>query len=398
VLSGMGAVSSNYPDSSVQTAFNSATNSQSLTGMTNVTYSAAATLLEMRPITIFGGANSYLTKWQITSQGNISGARNATVQVVGTFERAATPVVTYAISASGNACPSVNFTSGTLNSWDSSKGTYATTVQASGASIASNGNVTLNGGSTAIDGTIYSALNTTVGSSCTDGLTNSSGSTPAIALISPRTYTNPTAPSPMTPTTNINQNGSSSCDSSWSSWPGACTYVSSGKFTIAPNTPATGYGNLTSNQNLHLSAGTYYFNSLQMNGGSITLDSVPVVINLGGNGVNSGNTLFATNSSTVINDGGVPANLQIVSACCTTGGVQWSNPPVITMNSSSSMYALIYAPNSYIHLTGSSQFLGAVVGQKVTSDSSGGFSYDQGLKNLVTLGAYYPTSFTWSKY
>src|SRR6266478_4068341 len=48
VLSGMNSISANYPDSSTQTAFNSALGNQSLTGVTNATYSAAATLLEMR--------------------------------------------------------------------------------------------------------------------------------------------------------------------------------------------------------------------------------------------------------------------------------------------------------------------------------------------------------------
>jgi hypothetical protein len=201
----------------------------------------------------------------------------------------------------------------------------------------------------------------------------------------------------MTPTTNINQNSSSSCDSGWPA--GACTHVSSGVFNIASNTPATGYGDLTANQNLHLSAGTYYFNTFQMNGGSVTLDSTPVVINLGGNGVTSGGTLFATNSSTTINDGGIPANFQIVSACCTTGGVQWANPPVITMNSSSTMYAVVYAPNSYVHITGSSMFLGAVVSQKTTSDSSGGFSFDRSLNSaLQKVGAYKSVGFSWSKF
>jgi len=63
------------------------------------------------------------------------------------------------------------------------------------------------------------------------------------------------------------------------------------------------------------------------------------------------------------------------------------------------MYAVVYAPNAYVHITGSSKFLGAVVGQKVTSDSSGGFSYDLGLQNsLLQVGNYLPVNYTWNKF
>ena len=146
----------------------------------------------------------------------------------------------------------------------------------------------------------------------------------------------------MTPTTNLNVN-SNTC---WKAPPTGCT-SSGSTVEIAPGS----YGNITSNSNLHLSAGTYYINSLNLNGGSVTLDSVPVVINLGGNGINSGGTLFASQSNTTINSGGIPANLQIVTACCLTGTppAQMATPPVITMNGSSTMYAVVYAQRLRAH-------------------------------------------------
>jgi hypothetical protein len=120
-----------------------------------------------------------------------------------------------------------------------------------------------------------------------------------------------------------------------------------------------------------------------------------VVINLGGSGVSSRGTLFAAQSSTTINTGGIPANLQPVSAA----GAGMANPPVITMNASSTMYAVVYASNAYVHITGSVHFLGAVIGKKVTSDSSGGFSYDQALqRSLLQVGPYVPVSYTWNKF
>src|SRR5690242_9101010 len=62
VLSGLSSISANYPDSSAQTAFNAALANQTVTSVTNATYSAAASLLEMRAITIFAGGSSYLPK------------------------------------------------------------------------------------------------------------------------------------------------------------------------------------------------------------------------------------------------------------------------------------------------------------------------------------------------
>jgi Tfp pilus assembly protein PilX len=403
VLSAAYGIASNYPTASVQTAFNGALNDQPVPGLGNATFSTYATLLKMTPgagVSWFGGgAGGSPQTWQITSIGSVSGVRAANVQLQAIYERGSTPIFTYGVAGDGTVCGDVTFTGGSMDSWDSTGGgTYAGTHQNSGGSIGTNGNVTLSGGSTRVHGPIYNSSNTNVGG-CPNGITNNVGGTPWDSLNStaPLVYPNPAVPSPMTPTTNLNVN-SNTC---WGAVPAGCTAVAAAGLVPAHvNVVPGSYGDITSNSNLHLSAGTYYINSLNLNGGTLTLDSTPVVINLGGNGVSSGGTLFASQSSTLINDGGVPSNLQIVTACCTTGTppVQMANPPVITMNGSSAMFAVVYAPNSYVHITGSSQFLGAVVGQKVTSDSSGGFSYDRGLqRSLLRVGNFQPVSYTWNK-
>ena len=393
VLSAANGVASNYPTSSVQTAFNSALNDQSVPGLGNASFSTYATLLKMTPgagVSWMGGGGGAPQTWQITSIGTVAGFRPASVQLQAVYERGSAPIFTYGIAGDGNTCGDVTFTGGSSDSWDSTGGgTYAGTQQSSGGSIGTNGNVTLSGGSTRVHGPISDSSNITVGN-CPDGITNNVGGTPwdsLNALAQTLVYPDPSAPSPMTPNTNSNVN-SNTC---WGASPAGCTVIASPAVQIAPGS----YGNITSNSNVHLSAGTYYINSLNLNGGSIILDSTPVVINLGGNGISSGGTLFASQSSTTINSGGVPANLQIVSAA----GSGMSNPPVITMNASSAMYAVVYAPNSYVHITGSSHFLGAVVGEKVTCDSSGGFSYDRGLQSsLLTVGNFQPVSYTWNKF
>lgn len=399
-----GMASPNYPTSGVQTAFNGALATQSVPGLGNATFSTYATLLKMTPgtgVTWMGGGGGAPQTWQITSIGTVTGIRQANVQVQATYERGSTPIFTYGVAGDGNVCGDITFSNGKMDSWDSSNGgTYLGTHADSGGTMGTNGNVTLSGGSTVIGGPISNSSNTTVGN-CPDGITNNSGAGAlhGLSLIQPLVYPDPAIPIPMTPTTNINAN-SNTC---WGASPAGCTAVAAaGPVPAHVNIVPGSYGNITSNSNLHFSAGTYYINSLNLNGGSLTLDSTPVVINLGGAGVSSGGTLFASQSSTTINDGGVPANLQIVTACCKNPGpppTQEANPPVITMNGSSAMYSVVYAPNSYVHITGSSQFLGAVVGQKVTSDSSGGFSYDRGLQQtLLKVGNFQPVSYTWNKF
>ncbi len=400
ILSAMAGTNSNYPDATVQTAFNTALNAQSVPGIPGGSYSTYATLQRMTGATsiswLAGGGSGLPQTWQITSVGSISGIRTVNVQLQATYERVGTPVFNYGIAGTGTSCPDVTLTGGTVDAWNSNGGgTYAGTHQNSGGDVSTNGNVTLSGGSSRIYGTIYNSSNINVGSCSANGITNNVGGTPwnGLQLISPISYNDPAVPSPMTPNTNINAN-SNKC---WGAVPAGCTVIAGPAVTIAPGT----YGNLTSNSDLHLTAGTYYFNSRHLNRGSVTLDSYPVVINLGGNGVSAGGTLFTSNSSTTINDGNLPANLQIVSACCKTGSppVQMANPPVIQMNSSSSMYAVVYAPNAYVHITGSSHFLGAAVGQLLKSDSSGGYSYDLALKaSLQQMGSFVPVSFSWNKY
>jgi Tfp pilus assembly protein PilX len=398
LLSGSSSVAANYPDSTQQTAYNSALSNQSVPGMLGATFSTYATLLRMTPgngASWLSGTSGVPQVWQITSVGNIAGLRPASIQLQATYERTSTPIFNYGIAADGTSCQDVDFTNGTMNAWNSSKGTYATTVQTTGAAIGTNGNVMLNGGSTEVDGTISDSSNINVGN-CPDGITNNSGSGAYQSLQSlgtPLSYPAPTAPNPMTPNTNLNVN-SNTC---WGASPAGCTVVGSGATAQVDIAPGS-YGNITSNSNVVLSAGTYNINSLNLNGGSITLSSVPVVINLGGDGINSGQALFAS-PNTTINDGGIPANLQIVSAAGTPNAANSGNVPVITMNGSSAMYAVVYAPNAYVHITGSSQFLGAVVGQFVTSDSSGGFSYDLALQtSLLQVGNFVPVNYTWNKF
>jgi Tfp pilus assembly protein PilX len=390
ILSAMTGVTANYPDSSVKSAFSYALKDASVPGLgVPASYEVTAKLLSMQPgASMYTGIAGNPQTWEITSQGSVPGVRNAQVQVVMRIQRPGNPIFNYGVVGLGSTCPDVRFSAGTVDSWNSAAGTYASTHQNSGGNIGTNGNVTLSGTLTQVYGTISDSSNINIGGCPGNGITNGVGGTPWNALQvlnQPLVYPNPPAPNPMTPNTNI-WAISNTC------WSGTgCTVIAGPAIRIAPGS----YGNLASNSNIHLSAGIYNFNSLSLSGGSITLDSFPVVINLGGNGVSSGGTLFSSSSSTAINDGGLPANLQIISAA----GASLLPPPEIDMNSSSAMYAVVYAPNARVRVTGSSKFLGAVIGEKVTFDNTGGFSYDVALQNnFLQAGPYYLISFSWSKF
>src|SRR4051812_49106569 len=78
VLSSNAAVASNYPIAAVQTAFNNAVQGTLAAGNQTVSYKASAKLLAMIPLVTFGGVTTVVQTWEITADGSVAGARNAT--------------------------------------------------------------------------------------------------------------------------------------------------------------------------------------------------------------------------------------------------------------------------------------------------------------------------------
>src|SRR5262249_7605851 len=110
VLSALSGVASNYPDSTVSSAYNTALSAQSLSGLSLASYSTSATLLSMGTgsgVSWLGGGGGGQI-WQITSVGIMAGIRTATVQVVATYEQSGgTAVFPYAVFATSTACPAM---------------------------------------------------------------------------------------------------------------------------------------------------------------------------------------------------------------------------------------------------------------------------------------------------
>src|SRR5712692_1688658 len=385
VLSAISGVSSNYPDSTVQSAFNSALGNQSMPGLTNVTYSATATLLSMTPVG--GSGTQYLQTWQIISQSSITGFSNAQVQVTETIQRiVGTPLYTYAIYAPGNGCSSVILSDGaSTDSFDSSAGTYAATQQNTSGDVATNGNLNMSDGSTRVNGTLSdpNSGSGTCGAGGTTAITASGGASVTGGVVTvgaPIGYADPAAPSPAPPSTNPNLSGN--CGSPASS---GCTNLSSNNVAVAPGT----YGNLTvsGGTSIHLSAGTYDLNSLVLSGGSpLVVDSGPVTINVAGSGKA---TAIDLSGGRITNSGGLASDCQFL----------YDGTAAVKLSGGSESYAVVNAPNAAIKFSGGSNWYGAVIGATVNDSVGTTVHYDRSLAaNNALAGKFQVIGFTWNKF
>jgi len=436
VLSALSGVSSNYPDATVASAYNSALNTKLISGIPNATYSTYATLLRMDStpgVSWLGTSSGVVQTWQITSVGSITGLRNAKVQVVATYERTGTPLFNYPIEATATSCKSINLNGPTYtDSYNSNLGPYsATNSSKSGGNVATNGNVNLGNGS-AVYGTVF-VPNTNVGA-CPDGITKNGGTyNGASALSGPLKpplpwgcKTTPCNPNPLPPTTT--QNVSNSCATiSGCTNAGTTTLIDGGRsttanvFDLAPGS----YGNLQigSADVVHVSAGTYTINSLNfLQDGQIVVDSGPVVFNLAGQCASGCPSESGFNPSTSVLwgagfagmngcSGGVTANPDVYGkTTCGASKAPFSGIPsnlqivyggtdLIRLGGMPNA-AVIYAPNAAYYTPGApvGLFGSAVIG--TFEDASGSpFHYDTALQNsALQAGPFRPVGFSWSKF
>ncbi len=354
VLSANSTVLSNYPLSAAQSNFNTAGQGSLTAGNSTVNYTSSAKLLSMQRVTPYGSTTPVtIQTWEITSDGTISGLRNAQVEVSAILEQPISPVFNYAAFATSNGCSALTFGGGgTTDSYDS-----GAVVNGVGACTA--GNVT----------------------AWTDNQGRVTGG--LVELPQPVVYPTPVIPAPGTTNLSIDKNWK--CPTGASVIPG-CT-SSGGNIYLPPGA----YGNLdvTGNTNLHVSAGTYNINSFQEQSAqsSLIIDSGPVIFNVTGNNV-SGAVVDLTGNS-VQNSSLNPMNFQILYAG--TGAVKLAG--------NSQAAALLYAPNASFSFTGQGSWYGAVIGNNLTDMGGAAIHYDRRLqRNAYTVGNYMLSSFTWKKY
>jgi len=323
VLSTISGVTSSYPDSTVSGAYTTAMSgtNTNLPTISGASYTTTATLLRMAQsssVSWLTGSGGVAQTWQITSVGSINGVRSATVQVVETFEKAASPVFNYSLDATGTGCGAVTFKQNdSTDSYNSSLGSYASQINPvtgfalGGGNVVTAGNVNIGTGAN-VHGTI-SAANATSGACPGAGVTDPSYNAvtnPNHGAVSTNTQPTPALPwgcttqpcypsSPAALTTS--QNISSNCATITGctvgghgrDGTGSVTSISiadasttdnktANVYTLAPGA----YGNITIDNVdvVHLSAGTYAINSINFSrDGQLVVDSGPVVLNMAGN-------------------------------------------------------------------------------------------------------------------
>lgn len=387
---------SNYPVTAVKTAFATAAQGTLDVKDAPVLYRAVATLKSMRRIDdAFTNNPVTIQTWEISSEGNITGARNATVEVSSLVERQTSPIYAYAAFATDTGCGALIFNGGaTTNSYDSQAPLVSglPETQAYGGNVGTNGNLDEVGNTTVLNGSL-STPRTGVGS-CSENnvtaLTQSGGATISAGLnelSQTVTYPTPPAPDPLPPTTSVGFTQNGGCPAEVTS---GCVASANGA-TLDP--AATGgtmvLGNVTTNGSsvLHLNAGTYVVNSLLMNGNSkIVIDSGPVIFKVAG--------VSQTTPITITGQGLVNTTFDPNMLRFEYGGTD-----EVKLAGGDQTAGLFYAPNASAKITGGADLYGALVVKKLLETGGAAIHYDRRLQNnAMTAGNYMLSAFTWKSY
>jgi hypothetical protein len=395
VLSSDPDVPSNYPVAADQNAF--AATVQGALNVTNgtVNYNASATLLSMRPIVdAFSGAPITLQTWQISGEGSVAGLAATQVQVEAVIERQISAVFEYAAFATADGCSALSFAGGAeVDSFDSSAPLVGGTpqVDAYSGNVGSNGNLTGAGATTTLHGSL-STPRSGVGDCTSNNVTAASlnGATVDDGLVAlPQQVDYPTPPTPV-PLAGASPFGKNTgCPANIS---GGCTPSLNGATltpAVAGGTITMGNVDLGSQAEVHLNAGTYVINSLNMNANSkIIIDSGPVIFQIAGDATSPTDVISLTGngiSNTTYN----PNNLQFVY-----GGTK-----NIKMAGGAEAAALLYAPNATASFSGGADFYGAVIVGQLTATGGASIHYDRNLANTsFTAGNPMMSSFTWRSF
>ena len=403
------SVTSNYPLSTVITAFGTGAQGSLTAGNSTVNYYTYAKLLRQDQVTPWGTTTPVTVQtWQITSDGAINGVRTADEEVSAILEKQVTPVFAYAAFATASGCGALNFGGGgTTASYDSSNMTLSggvPVVSGTAGNVGTNGNLAENGNPTTINGSLSTPRTGT--GTCTSGnvtaWTNNNGHVTGGLVELPQSvvYPNPTAPNPAPPTTSSTlHNSASDCTGIT-----GCTFGTgpapagngcpSGDFCLAPGScpPSISgpglYGNLTVKGTAHLSAGCYNINSLIENGGgTITVDSGPAVLNVAGSGQTT--PLDLTGGGVINNAGWDPSMLQIMYAGTGT----------VNIKGGANAVGLLYAPNSTLSFNSAGgNWYGAVITGSMSDMGGAAIKYDVNLqKKVATVSNWMLDSFTWKK-
>jgi Tfp pilus assembly protein PilX len=389
---------SNYPVSSVVTAFANFVHGTLTSGTDPVTYDATAKLISMRQVDVYGSVLPVTVQtWSIVGRGTIGGNKPAYVEVKATLERQVEPMFSYAAFATSNGCGALSWSGGgTTDSYDSSAALIGGVPVDSmfGGNVGTNGNLDENGGPTIIHGSL-STPRTGVGS-CSTGavtaLTLSGSSAPTAGLVElpqPVTYPPPTVPNPP-PTGNLDvpKTGSGS------------NIVKSPTTNPCPGNPSQAcFGDITIKGALHLTVGTYNINSLTVNANAdgLVVDSGPVIINVAG---------YSTAGVKTSGSMGTPIDLTGQGLITVPGfdasmlQFTYAGAGTIKMAGGVDGVGVLYAPNATVtNNSAGAAWYGAVIAKTVTDAGHAVIHYDRRLSaDGMVVGPWMIDSFSWRKF
>jgi hypothetical protein len=287
----------------------------------------------------------------ITSLGvSASGARKMVQAEVALTPSSPFP---YGMYATATGCGALTLSGGaTTDSFDSSKGSYVATKNQNQGDVGTNGNVTLNGSTTKVGGSIayqnFPADNCPAGGyTTTGGAGMVGGQTPPntqIVLSAPFTFATPPAPNPPPPTTTVSykKNGANLVPGTY----GSIAQTAGGILTLAP--------------------GVYNINSLTLLGNATLAVSPPgqVVLNVAGQG---GGTVVDLTGGSISNTSLIANNFQI----------NYAGTGTIALAGGANSYVVVNAPNAAITLHGGTDFYGAIVGSTINDQGGVTFHFDR---------------------
>jgi Tfp pilus assembly protein PilX len=442
VLSAGTGAASNYPIPAVVTAFATAGQGALTAGLVTLTYKTTATLIAMQVFDAFGGTQSVVQTWRVTSEGGVSTVPKATVEVIAMIEQPKVSANSYAAFATADTCDAL-YLSGTVNtdSYDSSTlASGATPVLGGyGGDIGSNGNVHIQG-NVDVAGNLYSpkagvgactagavTAETETGGAisveCSNGDTGSDPSNPCLVKL-PKTlvFQAPTIAAGSTPDPNVTftlgsgAGGNSTLPSAACATLGLtaanCTFDAAAKtvtlfggsdITLPNVVVNSGYsliiqGSAPAAQNVNINsfggAGnvTITADKGTMVGGVLTDIGQSVVLKVAGknpDGTDMANP-FDLGDWVINSDFAYDASILQIA---------YGGTASFTMAGNNTAAATIYAPNAAFKLNGTSDFYGSILAKTIDNGGTPKLYYDRRLSNgFWVAGSPVLGSFTWSRY
>jgi len=236
----------------------------------------------------------------------------------------------------------------TTDSYNSSAGAYGGSNVHNNGDVGTNGSISMNGTPTTVNGDAAATGTITTGSSTiTGGQTTGS---PQVAL------------PPVTP-----------CNTTMGYTPAGSAGVSAPGNDFSNNSISA-----NSHDNVTLAAGTYCFDTITLRSQATLTVTGPVAIYLTGASDLTGGGL--------VNNTGLPANLQIYSSCSAAAGCGTGSDGGLKLTGGTNAAFTVYAPDTNIKFNSNpGNIYGAIVGGNVTMAGGASFHYDEALAGTGPL-------------